>query len=147
MLELNSKRLSQSSRKEKQSRFVFTSSTIREILHFHVVAVMQWRQRNVQKSVMHVQSWCFANQNPLLFCRSRWRRRCRCSSSLLTKSTRQPWHSPLKEQNNLTLHLRYTFKETSLPSLDGGTRRRIYVLFLDYWVALPMNSAASRNFT
>ena len=27
--------------------------------HFHVV-VMQWRQRNEQKSVMHVQSCCFA---------------------------------------------------------------------------------------
>ena len=31
----------------------------REIRHFHVV-VVQWRQRNVQKSVMHVQSCCFA---------------------------------------------------------------------------------------
>ena len=31
----------------------------REIRHFHVV-VVQWQQRNVQKSVMHVQSCCFA---------------------------------------------------------------------------------------
>ena len=30
-----------------------------EIRHFHVVAV-QKRERNVQKSVMHVQSCCFA---------------------------------------------------------------------------------------
>ena len=30
-----------------------------EIRHFHVV-VVQWQQRNVQKSVMHVQSCCFA---------------------------------------------------------------------------------------
>ena len=29
------------------------------IRHFHMV-VVQWRQRNVQKSVMHMQSCCFA---------------------------------------------------------------------------------------
>ena len=33
---------------------------------FHVV-VVQGRPRNVQKSVMHVQSCYFANLNPLLF--------------------------------------------------------------------------------
>ena len=33
--------------------------------------------------MMHKQSCCFANLNLLLFCRSRWRRRRRCSSSLL----------------------------------------------------------------
>ena len=42
---------------------------------------VQWRQRNVQKSVIHVQSCCFANLNLLLFCRSRWRRHRRCISS------------------------------------------------------------------
>ena len=47
-VQLNSKRL-QSSRKEEASRcFVFTSSTKREIRHFHVV-VVQRRQRNVFK--------------------------------------------------------------------------------------------------
>ena len=58
---------------------VFTTSTKREIRHFHVV-VVQWRQKNVQKSVLHVQSCCFANLNLLIFCRSRWRRRRRCLS-------------------------------------------------------------------
>ena len=85
-LELNSKRLYQSSGKEKESCcLVFPSSTKREIRHFHVV-VVQRRQRNVQKSVMHVQSCCFANLNLLLFCRSLCRCRCRrrCLSSLLT---------------------------------------------------------------
>ena len=54
-------RLYQSWRKEKQSRcLVFSFSTKCEIRHFQVV-VMYWRQRNVQKSVMHVQSCCFAN--------------------------------------------------------------------------------------
>ena len=83
LLELNSKRLYQSSGKEKQSRcLVFTSSTKREIRHFHVV-VVQRRQRNVQKSVMHVQSLCFAYLHLLLFCRSRCRHRRRCLSSLM----------------------------------------------------------------
>ena len=49
---------------------------------FHVV-VEQRRQKNVQKSVMHVQSWFFACLNLLLFCRSRCRRRRRCVNSLL----------------------------------------------------------------
>ena len=44
---------------------MLTSSTIREIRHFHVV-VVQWRQSNVQKSVMHVQSCC----SYCYFCRS-----------------------------------------------------------------------------
>ena len=81
-LELNSKGLYQSSGKEKGSCLVFPSSTKREFRHFHVV-VVQRQQRNVQKSVMHLQSSCFANINLLLFCRSRCRRPRRCLSSLL----------------------------------------------------------------
>ena len=42
------------------------SSTKREIRHFQVV-VVQRRLRNEQKSVMHVQSCCFANINLLIF--------------------------------------------------------------------------------
>ena len=59
----------------------FPSSAKREIWHFNVVVVKR-RIRNVQKSVMHVQSCGFANRNLLLFCRSRWHRRRRCLSSL-----------------------------------------------------------------
>ena len=45
-----------SSLKEKDNRcLVFTSSLKRPIRNFHVL-VVQWRQRNVQKSVMLVQS-------------------------------------------------------------------------------------------
>ena len=74
LLELNSKRLYESSGKERERRCLeFTSSTKQEIRHFHVV-VVQWRQRNVQISLMHVQSCCFANLNLSLFCRSRCRR-------------------------------------------------------------------------
>ena len=73
LLELNSKRLYESSGKERERRCLeFTSSTKQEIRHFHVV-VVQWRQRNVQISLMHVQSCCFANLNLSLFCRSRCR--------------------------------------------------------------------------
>ena len=38
------------------------------IRQFHVL-VVKWRQRNVQKGMMHMQSCCFAYLNPLLFCR------------------------------------------------------------------------------
>ena len=64
---MNSKGLFQSSGNEEENCcFVFPSSTKREIRHFHVV-VVQRRQRNVQKSVMHVQSCCFANQTRCFF--------------------------------------------------------------------------------
>ena len=53
-------------RERKFRRLLFTSSIIREIRHFHVV-VVQWRQRNVQRSVMHVQSCCFAYQTHCFF--------------------------------------------------------------------------------
>ena len=65
---LNSKRLYQTSGKDKKSRWlVFTSWAKREIRHFHVV-VVQRRQRNVQKSgVIHLQSCCFSNLKTYCF--------------------------------------------------------------------------------
>ena len=64
---MNSKGLFQSSGKEKENCcFVFPSSTKREIRHFHVV-VVQRRQRNVQKKVMHVQSLLFCQSKPIAF--------------------------------------------------------------------------------
>ena len=54
-------------RERKLCRHSFTASSMkREIRYFHVV-VVQRQQRNVEKSVMHVQSGCFANPNQLLF--------------------------------------------------------------------------------
>ena len=95
-LESNCKIL-QSSGKEGESRcLVFTSSSKREIRHFHVV-VVQRRQRNVQKGVMHVQSCCFANLNQLLFCRSCCRRPRRCLSSLLSLPLRRLFKATLHE--------------------------------------------------
>ena len=65
-LELNSKGLYQRSGKAKNNCcFVFPCWKKREINHCHVV-VLQRQLRNVQKSVMHVQS-CFANLNLLFF--------------------------------------------------------------------------------
>ena len=82
-LELNFKRQYQSSGKEREGRcLVFTCLTQREIRHFLVV-VVQRRQRNLQKRVMHVQSCCFACLNLLLFCRYRFLRCRRCVSSLM----------------------------------------------------------------
>ena len=72
-------------RKRKRKFCVMFTYSIKqacEIRKFHVL-VEQRPLRNVQKSVMHVQSCCFANLNLLLFCRSRCRRRRRCLSSLL----------------------------------------------------------------
>ena len=66
-LELNSKDCIKVLGQEKESPcLVVLSSTKREIRHFHVL-VMQRQQRNVPKSVVHVQSCCFANLNLLLF--------------------------------------------------------------------------------
>ena len=76
---------------EWESKFhssLFTSSIKREIGHFLVV-VLQWRQRNVQKTVMHVQSCCFANPNLLFFWTSRCRRRHRILRSLISKRMKE----------------------------------------------------------
>ena len=49
-------------RKKEGDCFVFMSSTKCEIRPFHVIdIVVQRQQRNVENSVMHVQSCCFAN--------------------------------------------------------------------------------------
>ena len=68
-------------RKRKQTRcLVFTFSTKREIRHFHVV-VVQWRQRNVRDARAEL---LFCRSEPLtIFCRSRWRRRRLCLSSVI----------------------------------------------------------------
>ena len=54
-------------RKENSIRHrLFTSSIKLEIRHCHVL-VVKARQRNVQKSVMHVQRFCFAPQTYYFF--------------------------------------------------------------------------------
>ena len=68
LLKLNFKGPYSSSEREiKFRRCLFTSSIKRQIRHFHVV-VVQKQKRNVQKSVMHVRSCCFAyNIKPIVF--------------------------------------------------------------------------------
>ena len=61
-------------KKKESCLLVFPSSTKCQLRPFHVVVVHR-RQRNVQESVMHVQSCCFACLNLLLFWRSCCRRR------------------------------------------------------------------------
>ena len=58
--------ISSSERERKFSRRLFTSMIKREIRHFPVV-VVQWRQRNVQKSVTHVQRCCLDSVQPIVF--------------------------------------------------------------------------------
>ena len=84
----SNKRAGPSQQTEKESCcLVFPSSTKREIRHYHVV-VVQRRLKNVQKSVMHVQSCCFADLNQLLFFRSRCLLRRRCLSTLIPTAFR-----------------------------------------------------------
>ena len=54
---------------------MFTSTIKGQIREFHVV-VEQWRQRKIYRKV---------NLNLLLFCRSRWRRRCGCVASVIVE--------------------------------------------------------------
>ena len=65
-----------SEREGKLRRRLRSSSVKREKRHFHVV-VVQRRQGNVQKRVMHAQTLLFWLFNLLLFWRSRCRRRRR----------------------------------------------------------------------
>ena len=77
-------------KKKKVVVFCPRPATKREIRQFHVV-VVQRRQRNVSKNVMHLQSCCFACQNLLLFCR----RRRRCVNSLFVIGGGCPKWKPL----------------------------------------------------
>ena len=128
LLELNSKGLQQSSGREKESCcLLFPSSTKREIRQFHVV-VVQWRQRNVQKSVLHVQSCCFPCLNLLILCRSRCCRRRHCVSApiLRRRRRRQRKRQNINRIRLAKLHVQHAFLYLSLPSLH------------DYEVKMPI---------
>ena len=64
--------------KEKETFCVVFTYSVKRV---HVAVVQQYL-KNVQKSVMHVQSCCFTKINLLHFCRSLWRC-CRCCLSSL----------------------------------------------------------------
>ena len=87
-------------RKRKESRcleHVSTFCTKHEIRQFYVLRAVT--AKNLQKSVMHVQSFCFANPNLLLFCRSCCQPRRRCLSSLLFQLNRHATWFCLQTQN------------------------------------------------
>ena len=70
---------------KKKESLVTTSSTKRAIRQFHVV-VGQGRRRSVRKSTckvvtLPIQTYCFL-LSFFFFCRSHYRRRCRCLTSL-----------------------------------------------------------------
>ena len=85
-------RISSLERERNFSCRLFTPSIKREIRHFPVV-VVQWRQRNVQKSVL-----LFCLFNLLLFWRSRCRHRRGILKSLMIASVQKP-PPPLLEKN------------------------------------------------
>ena len=87
-LELNSKGLYQSSGKEKESCcLVFPWNYTLSRCSRATTATK--KVGNVQKSVMHVQGSCFANQNLLLFRSFRSSRCLRCLGSLVGQPRRQ----------------------------------------------------------
>ena len=86
------------------------SSRKREVREFQVV-VVQRRQSNVQKSVMHVQSFYFAYLNLLLVCRSRCHRHRRCVSCLVYFVKLVTRQGPRKDED-ITLQTR---KEIHIP--------------------------------
>ena len=72
----------------------FMFSTKRKIRQFYVVVIL-WQQINVQKSVIQVQSCCFAN---LLFCRC-------CLSSLLLQAMIDALQWQVKTYNMIVVFL------------------------------------------
>ena len=67
-LELNSKRLYQSSGKDKESRcFVFTSSTKREIRHFHVVVVQRRAKKCTKRRDARAKFGLLFQSTPIAF--------------------------------------------------------------------------------
>ena len=89
-LELNSYGLHLGSKRQKKIlRRIFNSAIKRRIRRFDVVAV-KWTSRNVLKSVMHVQSCCFAHKINCFFLRCRCTRGG-CLSFLLSETDESTW--------------------------------------------------------
>ena len=99
---------------------------------------MQRRLRNAQKSMMHVQSCCFASLILLFLCRSRCRRRRRCLSSLISNSV-------LQHNTRKIYFEEYVRLDVGLPSSifsGGGTGDESSSCFL----AHPHPYSASQKF-
>ena len=98
----------------------------------HVV-VVQRRMTNVQKSVMHVQSCCFANLNLLLCRRSHCRRRSRCLSSLPVRKCVQfynwcsAWLNHLPRPQHVLGGATHNLSTVSNRTYFWGKKRKIIV--------------------
>ena len=93
--ELNSRGLYLISQHKKENHcLVFMSSTKCENRKLQIV-FEQWQQKNVQKSMMHVQSCCFANLNLMPFCCCCCRHHC-VISSLISLTRKGLCHQPSK---------------------------------------------------
>ena len=108
-------------------------ATKREISPFHVVVVQLRLELNVQKSVMHVLSCCFAYIRLLLFCRSCCRRPRRCLSSLSANKsyhcTHQRYHASLKTtKTEKESYYLFSVNHVSLPEKVTTSIKRIIVL-------------------
>lgn len=79
----------------------FIFSTKHKIRQFYVMVIL-WQQRNVQKSVIQVQSCCFAN---LLFCRFCCHHCCCCLSSLLLQAMTNALQWQVKTNNIIVVFL------------------------------------------
>ena len=92
------------------------------------VGVVQQRQRNVQKSVMHVQIFCFDNPtySVLLFCRSRCRGRRVQKQSCL-------FYHPVR--SNLFCNKSGCNSISAINTAGGkrGKRGKLFLLLLNCW--------------
>ena len=102
-------------RERKLCRHSFTASSIkREIRHFHVV-VVQRQQRKIQKSVMHVQSGCFAYSKPVAFLTSSLPLPLPFPSSMLSSLI----SAILQRSTSMSVHNLSQIKATGMAYLNG----------------------------
>ena len=113
-LELSSKSLYLTSEKKKKILSSVHVLLKRDIKKFHFVVVQRW-QRNVQKSVMHVQSCCFA---VLCFWRSPCRRRCLSSQMAPTVTPGLTSHADV---------LRYSFLVEGYTNFSSETLKTFFI--------------------
>ena len=113
-LELSSKSLYLTSEKKKKILSSVHVLLKRDIKKFHFVVVQRW-QRNVQKSVMHVQSCCFA---VLCFWRSPCRRRCLSSQMAPTVTPGLTSHADV---------LRYSFLVGGYTNFSSETLKTFFI--------------------
>ena len=105
-------------RRSRQHPDAIARMEMKSIRHYHVV-VVQRRQRNVQKSAIHVQSCYFVYLILSLFRRSRCRRRRRCSLKLSKEASAE-------ERNCFPYNRPHRPNRSKFPKLKSLVSRRLY---------------------